>query len=195
MRLKKVSKNKELLAYIVGIALGDGNLSNPNGRGVRLRISCDLKYPKLIEKIVFSLKTLLPENRVSLVKRPSNCLDISCYSNRWPEFLGWKVGQGSKLRQDVDIPEWILSKTIFKVVCLRGLLETDGSIYSDRGYNTVMFVSAGKNLADRVYQLITDLGFKPKFYRVPSRQGKIAYHVRLARDVGKFLKLVKPEKV
>jgi len=43
---RRVSEDKKLHAYIVGLALGDGNLSNPNGRAVRLRITCDKKYPQ-----------------------------------------------------------------------------------------------------------------------------------------------------
>ena len=45
------TKDKNSLAYIIGVALGDGNLSNPNGRAVRLRITCDIKYPKIISEI------------------------------------------------------------------------------------------------------------------------------------------------
>src|SRR3989338_9217420 len=48
---KRLSKNKKLKAYVVGLSLGDGNLSNPNGRAVRLRITCDKKYPNLIQNI------------------------------------------------------------------------------------------------------------------------------------------------
>lgn len=55
-------KEKKVLAYIVGVALGDGNLSNPNGRAVRLRITCDAKYPLLSQKIIANLKILLPKN-------------------------------------------------------------------------------------------------------------------------------------
>ena len=49
MTHKNLVKNN--LAYIIGIALGDGNLSNPNKRAVRLRITCDTGYPGLIENI------------------------------------------------------------------------------------------------------------------------------------------------
>ena len=29
--------DRDLQAYVIGLAVGDGNLSNPNGRAVRLR--------------------------------------------------------------------------------------------------------------------------------------------------------------
>src|SRR3989344_4325096 len=56
-------------AYVVGIALGDGNLSNPNGRAVRLRITCDKKYPYLIKKIEKALRVVAPQNKVSRIDR------------------------------------------------------------------------------------------------------------------------------
>lgn len=33
---KPIRWNREILAYLVGVSLGDGNLSKPNGRSVRL---------------------------------------------------------------------------------------------------------------------------------------------------------------
>ena len=92
MGARKASLNpdRELQAYVVGLAIGDGKLSNPNGRAVRLRISCDTMYVALTEKIACALK--------------------------------------------ICIPEWIYREYNPIVPCLRGLIETDGSIYRDRGY-------------------------------------------------------------
>ena len=55
--------DSELHAYVVGLAIGDGNLSNPNGRAVRLRITCDTKYPALIARIRSALERLLPRTK------------------------------------------------------------------------------------------------------------------------------------
>ncbi len=53
MNARKAALNpdRELQAYVIGLAIGDGNLSNPNGRAVRLRITCDTKYPRLVGNI------------------------------------------------------------------------------------------------------------------------------------------------
>ena len=50
-RVLPLHADPQLQAYVVGVAIGDGNLSNPNGRAVRLRITCDKKYPALIARI------------------------------------------------------------------------------------------------------------------------------------------------
>ena len=182
-----------LLAYVVGLALGDGNLSNPNGRATRLRITCDLKYPKLIQKIQNALAILMPKNKVSIVKRSQNYLDISCYSNKWESLLGWYANKGSKLIQNVSIPNWVKTNREYKINCLKGLMETDGSIYLDRIYRTVMFTNASCNLARDVLEIIISLGFKPRFYTASNGNNSI-YRIRIAKNVAEFLDLVRPEK-
>lgn len=191
------ANHKIVLAYIIGIALGDGNLSNPNGRAVRLRISCDTVYPKLIKHISHAIQILLPKNKVSFIKRKARCIDISCYSNQWPQLLGWDVGD--KQSQEVHIPEWIQQNEKYIIPCIRGLIETDGSVYNDRGYKTVFFTSTIKKLANDVYFSLQQLGYTPKFYSIqPSQKDfkkrQIRYNIRLTKNVDHFITLVQPNK-
>jgi DNA-binding transcriptional regulator WhiA len=193
-------KQKDQLSYIIGIALGDGNLSNPNGRAVRLRIFCDCKYPYLIEKIKKALQDFLPKNKVSTVNRPRHCVDVSSYSNFWNTNLGWSSGQGSKFTQNASIPEWIFEKRKYIISCLRGLIETDGSIYTDRGYQMVMFVSIIPGLAHQVQTMIISFGFSSRLYELKNQKNSsgnkkpTVYHVRVSKNTSKFLQIVKPEK-
>ncbi len=166
---KPLYEDAHLQAYVTGLALGDGNLSNPNG-SIRLRISCDTKYPQLITKIRRSIQALLPNNTVSIVRRGGNCLDISCYSNHWERILGWRADRGSKVAQNVSVPAWIKGNNQYKVQCLRGLLETDGSIYVDRGYPMVMFVSVILTLARDVHEMIRSLDFASRLYEIGRKE-------------------------
>lgn len=169
-------------AYIVGISLGDGNLSNPNGRATRLRITCDSKYPKLIEEIKNSLRIVFPKNKVSEIKR-KNCIDISVYSNSLEELLGWKCG--SEHAQSATIPHKILYDKILLTSCVKGLIQTDGSIYTDRGYEMINFTNKTKILAYDVYNSIIKLGFSPQVREVVF-DGNTKYIVRLSKDVQRF---------
>lgn len=191
---KPLSEDAYLLAYVIGLALGDGTLSN-HVRAVRLRITCDLRYPKLIEKIRRSVQALLPNNKASIVHRPGNCVDVSCYSNHWERILGWRAGRGSKVVQNVSVPSWIKGCDQYKVHCLRGLIETDGCIYSDRGYPMVMFASVIPPLARDVHEMIRSLDFGPHLYKIARKESpRPVYHVRLSKKVQDFLALVRPEK-
>ncbi len=178
--------HKKDLAYIVGIALGDGNLSNPNGRAVRLRVTCDTKYPQIIKSISESIKIILPKNKVSIINRHKNYIDISCYSNKWPEMLGWNVGE--KYKQNVSVPLWIKEDKKLSKLCLLGLLQTDGSIYTDRGYKMVNFVTTIKNLAFDTKELISITGFGGKIYKIKQEKRKTRYNVRISKNVEKFIK-------
>jgi len=179
--------DKNNLSYVIGLALGDGNLSNPNGRAVRLRITCDLKYKNLIKKACSSLQKLLPANKVSIVKRAKTYCDISCYSNKWEKWLGWQAKNGSKYKQNVSIPNWIKKNKTYSISCLRGLLETDGSIYEDRGYKMVNFVTIIPTLAEDVTKIIKKLGFSVNIYKITSTP-KARYTIRLSKNVNLFLK-------
>ena len=184
-----MNNEKINLAYIIGVAMGDGNLSNPNGRAVRLRITCDIKYPRMIERMQLAIQELLPKNKVSIVKRKSNCCDISCYSNKWEDLLGWKAKNGSKYKQNIIIPDWIKKNKKYSIACIRGLFETDGSIYKDRGYEMVNFVTIIPNLAADVMEILKKLEFNPKIYRINTT--KIPrYTIRISKNVTLFLKTI-----
>ncbi len=181
------------LAYITGVAIGDGNLSNPNGRSVRLRVSCDTKYSEIIEEIRSSLKIILPENKTSLIKKKGRCVDISCYSRNWEKWLGWKHDKGPKYKQIKQIPSWIKNNSIYSKYCLKGLFQTDGSLYFDRGYTMVNFVTIIPCLSKEVLEMIEKLGFKPKLYTLKIRglMRHKKYTVRVSKDAKDFIKAIR----
>lgn len=182
-----VSGDKKLRAYIIGLALGDGNLSNSNGRAVRLRITCDKKYPELYLHIQKSLAKLLPNNIVSLAdRRGESCLDVSCYSNSLEDILGWKAKGGSKYNQDVKIPNWILEDQEFTKECLKGLVQTDGCIYTDRGYSMVNITSSIASLAEDIITAIKSVGYKPTVCKIQERD-KQRYTIRISKNTQQFI--------
>jgi len=194
------NKNKVLQSYIIGLAIGDGNLSNPNGRATRLRITCDKKYPLLIKKVAGSLQLLFPQNKIGISDYNRGYLNISIYSNLLEQIIPWKTGRGSKFAQKVSIPEWIKENRKYKINCLKGLIETDGSIYYDRGYKMMIFTTIIPKLANDFYEAVVSLGFNPHLYKIKRKDDpryinqQIVYHIRLSKNVNEFLKLVKPEK-
>jgi hypothetical protein len=180
-------EDKTTLAYVIGLALGDGNLSQVS-RAIRLRITCDLKYPNLIETIQKSLQIIAPQNKVGIAKKRGNCLDIYCYSNQWPKVLGWNVG--SKISQNVTVPSWIRMRQEYSKACLRGLFQTDGCLYYDSGYQMAAFTSHISSLAENVIGMIQSLGFKPTIYERKYTTSKIGYTIRVSRNSALFIKTI-----
>lgn len=168
----------------MGVALGDGNLSNPNGRAVRLRVTCDKKYPLIIKNIIRNLKIIFPENKVSTINK-GNALDISVYSNDLEKILGWKA----KIKQKVSVPNWIKQDTVFRRECLRGLFQADGSLYNDRGYQMANFTSVCYTLIKDVEEMMKEIGFKTQARKAIDKKGRIKYVIRISKNVGGFIKI------
>jgi hypothetical protein len=101
--------------------------------------------------------------------------------------IPWVVGRGSKIAQQAHVPGWILANTEFSKACLKGLIQTDGSIYTDRKYLMVNFTNLIKPLIDDVYHMIEVLQFKPKIYQSKQKNGNIKYVVRASSDVQRFI--------
>jgi len=82
--------------------------------------------------------------------------------------LGFKVG--GKVRQQVDIPDWVKQDDKYKIACLRGLFDTDGCVFNEchliRGtkycYPRLCFVNHSKPLVISVFDFLQSLGFNPK---------------------------------
>ncbi|MFT5037046.1 MAG: DNA-binding transcriptional regulator WhiA [Candidatus Azotimanducaceae bacterium] len=184
-----MEKDKSIvLAYIVGVALGDGNLSNPNGRATRLRVTCDANYPKMALEIQDALSKLFPDNKVSIQPGPkTSYFNISIYSNKLNDYIPWQVNKGPKTKQKPHVPDWILADATYTKACLRGLIQTDGSIYTDRGYRMVNFTNNIKALAEDVLNTITELGYSPHMYQTMQKSGNIKYTVRLSKEVDRFI--------
>ena len=118
-----------------------------------------------------------------------NCVDISCYSNKWKNFLGWKVGNGPKHKQNISIPKWIKNNKKFTLSCLKGLFETDGSIYFDRKYKMANFVTIIPKLAEDVMEMITRIGFKANM-QIRHEYKNIKHTIRISKNTEKFIELV-----
>jgi DNA-binding transcriptional regulator WhiA len=178
---------RQVEAFVVGAALGDGNLSNPNGRAVRLRITCDSKYTNLINEIRDALVVLFPKNKVALVLRKDNCVDVSVYSNQLITMMPWKVNNGTKYDQQARVPSWIFTQKMYAQECLRGLILSDGSIYRDRKYVMINICTNIKILAKDILELASILGFEGKLYVTNQPSGKPKFTIRFSKNTEKML--------
>ena len=76
---------------------------------------------------------------------------------------------GNKVRQKFDIPDWIRQNSKFQVACVRGLVDTDGSIFNHAykvknrqySYKKLCFASASEPLRNSVFNIMTSSGLSP----------------------------------
>ena len=115
-------------AYLLGLYLGDGNITR-NRRGVyRLRITLDLAYPLIIATCREAMTEVMPtEPRVGPVPRATGaCVEVYSFSKHWP-CLFPQHGPGRKHTRLIALTDWQ------RALCdrspellLRGLIHSDG---------------------------------------------------------------------
>jgi hypothetical protein len=118
--------------HLLGLYLGDGNIS-AHRRGVfRLRIFLDKKYPQIVTECLGSMQAVAPGNRVHALLTPSNCYSVSTYGRSWP-CLFPQHGPGPKHTRPIFLALWQqrLAKRWPKQL-LKGLIQSDGC----RSYST-----------------------------------------------------------
>ena len=117
---------------LLGLYLGDGCISE-TARTTRLRITLDLKYPRIISDARALIARCFPHNRVDIVPRPdANCINVSVYSLHLP-CLFPQHGLGRKNEREIALEPWqwgLVASAPWQL--LRGLIRSDGSVFINR---------------------------------------------------------------
>lgn len=139
------------LAELVGIILGDGNIHCfKKGKKVAtymLRIAGhktdDYEYlTKHVWNIIQKQFSIAPK----IDERKSKEMLIIVHSRQLVEYL-IRIGlkPGDKIESQVGIPEWIKRNNTYLKACLRGLIDTDGCIYTLKPHYPNLFQLSFKN--------------------------------------------------
>lgn len=93
-------------SYLLGLYLGDGDITS-HARGVfRLRVTLDSRYPGIVSCASRAMNEVLPRNRVGVHGRTrSNATAVTCYSKSWPKLLP-QHGPGVKHRRTITLYPW-----------------------------------------------------------------------------------------
>ena len=154
------------LAELMGIIFGDGGINNNWQLTITLNSEADSKYSYYV---IYLLKTLFKIS-VAVRKRPcGKTLVLVCSSMNLLDFLISKGAvKGNKILQKIDIPLWIKYNLVFTKYFIRGLVDTDGCLYTHihktnyREYFNIgfCFTSYSKNLTYSLHEIFIRLGIK-----------------------------------
>ena len=215
-------KVKSSLSELVGIILGDGHLKydlfkRKYSIGISLNEIDDPKYVKYVESLMLSIFKVKP----SLVhSKKSKKINLEIYRKQIVEAL-ISIGlvPGNKVKNQVSVPEWIkkdiswiinnqiLWENEYKLLvisCLKGLIDTDGTIYPIIKENAIKigFKNASFPLINDFKEMCESLNIRtseiiPYIDISDSNKKEYTYFNVLiqARDqVKKFLKTINPMK-
>ncbi len=193
IKLKSPEYSSELAEFI-GAVLGDGNIFYyKNGKKIgvyQIRISghyaqdkeYHLNYLKPLACKLFKLKA-------SIRLTPSCNGRILYFSSKElvDFFVNMGLKPGSKIKNKTTIPNWIIKNKAFSRACLRGLIDTDGSIFKmsnkDPHLLRISFTNYNTALLKDARETFMRLGFHPskpidnkRFYL--SRQSEIKKYLK-----------------
>lgn len=143
------------LAEFIGIMLGDGNLTHYQAS---VTLGKKDRYAPYVSNLMERLFGVRPK---TLITKTGNQV-VYLGSTR---LTNWLLEMGlvfNKVRDQVEMPLWIKQNRDFQQAVLRGLFDTDGSIYllkSRRGQ--ISFCNRSRPLIEAVRELLVDLGFHP----------------------------------
>jgi intein/homing endonuclease len=169
IQLPKINFN-EKLAELAGAILGDGNITwYKKGKKVgvyQIRIAGDLEKDKDYHTVYLRklCKETLNLNARELKRENERFLDI--YSKELVKlFISMGLKPGNKIKNQITIPEWIFQKTSYLKACIRGLIDTDGSIFRmskrDHKLLRINFTNHNITLLKDTRKAFISLGFNP----------------------------------
>jgi len=187
----KIPKDSRELAEFYGIMLGDGNSHRTKSykKGTyMIRIVGDSRYDKYyLENYVKPLIEKLFNIRVGVrYFKNKNAIYIESHSRKLISFLEEKeFPPGNKIKNELKIPAWIKQNKDYLRICLRGLYDTDGSVYKITNQNShqFCFTNYNKGLLEDVRESLLSLGINCS----KISKGKEIY-ITKKEELRKFLK-------
>lgn len=177
------------LAEMIGILIGDGGMTKYQVT-VTLGIDADSTYAPFVVQLMQSLFRIQPSVHI---REARGCIVIILSSVVHVELLcqlGLKIG--NKLKQGLDIPQWVKDDKEFYVACLRGIFDTDGCVYQEvhkrksgvYRYTRLSFVSASPILRHAILMLLGDLGIRAKI------RGNRSVNIERFTDIEEYFRIV-----
>lgn len=169
-------KYNENVAEFVGILLGDGHLTPTQVTITLGKKEC--KYARYTLQLINKIFGIWPKK---IIDKEG---DTTIYFGS-TKAVRWFLGMGlcfNKKHAQVNVPEWVFRNKKFVRAVLRGLFDTDGSVYKLKYGVQISFCNMSIPLLESVKKMLVLCGLNPS--RVSSNK---VYITRKA-DLGKFLK-------
>jgi len=126
----RIPPQSEELAEFVGVFLGDGGFRNARQVTISFNIHADREYAKWIHALVARLFGL---EATWCIREARGAGDLLLSSTTLVELLeGMGLCRGRKSAARLAVPSWIEPASAYRIACLRGLRDTDGSVYRHR---------------------------------------------------------------
>ncbi len=197
----------EEIAELIGAILGDGCLSTYWDE-CNKRQRYDIVFTGHTHDYKYYTQNIIPTIRKNFgikgylrLRKDDNTTRYAISSKRVFEyFKKFKIPIGKK-GPFLKIPKEILQKRNLKIACIRGIFDTDGTIYSRYSkaysnhpkkydYGVIQFTSISRPLITQIHGTLKSIGIKP--YKISVRQRSFATGITDQKEIIKFFRTIKP---
>lgn len=184
-------KANSKLAEFIGIVIGDGNISHGQ-IGIYLNSVDDFEYIQYVLRLIETLYSYKASISIHKIKKLATIRISSTHIVRNLELHG--LIPGNKIKNQLIFTNWISNDLIHATDALRGLFDTDGSVYLDvhktktksYSYVNIAFSIYNRSLYQQVVDLLLFLGFHP----TTSTPHNVL--IRIADEVYLFFSIIQP---
>ena len=180
---------------MTGIILGDGSI--PRNKS-HIRVTLNKSEESHYAKYVYNLMQKIFNKKPSIYEpKDADAIKYTISSKKMVEDLIRKgLKPGDKKVNQVDVPQWIKQNKSYQKDCLRGLVDTDGSIHVHRANESIRigFKNASVPLIEDFKEMCENNEINTgKIYPV---KGENTYelHIESKNNVVKFIDRIKPKK-
>ena len=154
------------LAEFMGILFGDGHVGKYQTT-ITLDSETDAAYASYVAKFIEEHFNVVPHIRKRKHARAVElCISSVEFSSMMVRF---GMVEGNKIHGNFRIPEWVFLSEVYIASFLRGLFDTDGSLYMERkiikrrsyAYLGMIITSASPVLRTDIMQAFQQLGYAP----------------------------------
>jgi len=191
-------EENENLAEFIGIVLGDGNI-NVYNKGKKsgtymVKIAGDSKkdYEYLTNHIANLSKRLFDIEPKFYQSKNSNCFYVLLHGIKLVQYLSEKgLKDGNKIKNQATIPKWVWKEDSYLKACIKGLYDTDGSVYELLphwpGLFQISFDNNNFTLLKDVRKALIKLGFIVSNIS-SGRKGAFKIYITRKEQIHKFYK-------
>jgi intein/homing endonuclease len=178
IKVKIPTNFSEELAEFVGILLGDGHLTS-----TQITVCLGTKENEYVNYVAELMWRLFgSRGKITASEKGGQVVYLGSTA-----LVCWFLNMGlthNKVKFQVDIPRWCLSKEEYMRSVLRGLIDTDGSIYRLRSGMQISFCNRSKPMLQSVRLMLLKLGFNPS--RVSDKNVYLTRKAEVARYVNEI---------
>lgn len=191
------SKLTPEIAEIVGIMMGDGGLYLDRLKKYQTSVS----FHKEEKQYLYYVKELLENNfkyKFCITELESEYLlrNTSVFVGK--TLISYGLSSGNKVKNNVIIPTWVLTKNKFITSFVRGFFDTDGCVYRKyANYLQIQIKLGSKITLESIRNAIIKLGFNPTVIQRDEYNNKISWKFYLSRqnEIKLFFNKIKPANI